>query len=85
MDIVALNLDCLVFVEVRTKRGADFGTPQESLTPQKQEKLILVSEVYIQTLDRRPDDWRIDLIAVSLNKRGVLEKVEHFENAVELA
>ena len=85
VDIVALDRDCLVFVEVRTKRGTDFGTPQESLTPKKQEKLILVSEAYIQTLDRRPDDWRIDLIAVSLSKRGVLEDVEHFENAVELA
>ena len=32
VDIVAMDGSTLVFVEVRTRRGASFGTPQESLT-----------------------------------------------------
>jgi len=33
INIVAGDGDCLVFVEVRTKRSLEFGTPEESITP----------------------------------------------------
>ena len=32
VDIVAQDGDELVFVEVRTRRGAQYGTPDESVT-----------------------------------------------------
>lgn len=35
VDIVAQEGDELVFVEVRTRRGAEYGTPEESVTAAK--------------------------------------------------
>ena len=42
MDIVAEDGDCLVFVEVRTRRGREYSTPEESITAAKQVKLVEV-------------------------------------------
>ena len=40
VDIVAQEGDELVFVEVRTRRGAEYGTPEESVTAAKARRLI---------------------------------------------
>ena len=40
IDIVAQEESEIVFVEVRTRRSAEFGTPEESLTPAKAQHLI---------------------------------------------
>ena len=44
----------LVFVEVRTRGGGLFGTPEESLTPQKLERLVAAAQSYLQA--RAPED-----------------------------
>ncbi len=43
VDIIATQNDCLVFVEVRTKRSRLFGTPEESITEKKMEHLRAVA------------------------------------------
>ena len=48
-DIVAMQKDILVFVEVRTKCSRRFGTPEESITPAKMEKLRNVAAYYWQS------------------------------------
>ena len=40
VDIVAQEGDELVSVEVRTRRGAEYGTPEESVTAAKARRLI---------------------------------------------
>ena len=81
MDIVAENGDCLVFVEVRTRRGQEYGTPEESVTVAKQARLVEVAQTYLQEHDW-PGDWRIDVVAVKLTRGGKLELVTVIENAV---
>lgn len=82
MDLVAEQRGVLVFVEVRTRRGRERGTPEESLTTRKQAKLIEVAQAYLEegTSDR---DWRIDVVAVELSSRGELLRVDVIENAIE--
>ena len=48
IDIIALDLHCLVFVEVRFRKNANFGGALESVTPTKQRKLKLAAEHYLQ-------------------------------------
>jgi putative endonuclease len=81
MDIVAEDGGCLVFVEVRTRRGQKYGTPEESVTEAKQTKLVEVVQTYLQEHDW-PGDWRIDVVAVELTRGGVLERVTVIQNAV---
>lgn len=81
MDIVAEDGDCLVFVEVRTRRGREYGTPEESITAAKQARLVEVAQTYLQEHEW-PGDWRIDVVAVELTPGGRLERVSVIQNAV---
>jgi putative endonuclease len=82
IDIIAKQKECLVFVEVRTKKSVDFGTPEESITPAKRDKLISLANAYLQNLDIPPPLWRIDVVAVELTPEGRVHRLEHIENAV---
>ena len=82
IDIIAQKGECLVFVEVRTKRNTTFGTPEESVTFFKREKLISLANVYLQSYDKPPLSWRIDVVAVELGANNRVSRLDHIENAV---
>ncbi len=82
VDLVAEHKDCLVFVEVRTKRSLAFGTPEESITASKKERLKKVAAYYQQTHDALPQQCRIDVVAIELDRKGRPSRVELIENAI---
>lgn len=85
IDIVARQRDCHVFVEVRTRTSNDFGTPEESVTRRKREKLVACAFDYVTShagLEDRP--WRIDVVAVELDSSGRETRTDIVENAVPL-
>jgi putative endonuclease len=82
VDLIAEHKDYLVFIEVRTKRSLAFGTPEESITAAKREKLRVLAARYRQTHDNLPQLWRIDVVAVELDKIGRPSRIELIENAV---
>ena len=85
VDIVARSGSCLVFVEVRARRSSEqFGTPEESLSKKKRDRLVATAQTYLQTCAAPSEDWRIDLIAVRMDNRGAAGRVSHIEHAVEL-
>ena len=83
IDIIAQRKDWLVFVEVRTKISLDFGTPEESITQAKKEKLIASALTYTNTHQKLPPLWRIDVVAIELDDKGQIRRIEHIENAIE--
>jgi len=82
VDLIAEHKDYLVFIEVRTKRSRDFGTPEESITQTKMERLRTVASYYRQTHHNLPQLWRIDVVAVELNQKGKPLRMELIEDAV---
>jgi putative endonuclease len=82
MDIIARDGDYVAFVEVRTRRGQEFGTPEESVTPAKKARLIRVAQSYLQERDLENMDWRIDLVAIEMDERGQMLRLEIIPNAV---
>jgi putative endonuclease len=81
IDLVAQDGNCLVVVEVRTRRGESYGTPEESVTPRKQARLIALAEAYAaQTGWAGP--LRIDIVAIHLAPNGRLLSVNHLQDAV---
>lgn len=82
IDIIAKRKDYLVFIEVRTKGNLEFGTPEESITPAKMEKLKATAYHYRQTHNNLPSLWRIDVVAVELNQEGNPSRIELIENAI---
>jgi putative endonuclease len=83
IDIVASKDDYLVFLEVRTKRSNLFGTPEESVTVTKKEHLRAVANQYRETHAGLPSSWRIDFVAVELDRAGQPKRIELIENAIE--
>jgi len=82
VDLVAEEGDCLVFVEVRTRRGDLWGTPEESVTRAKQARLVRVAEHYLAEHEAGDVDWRIDVVAVDVDARGLVRRVEILRDAV---
>lgn len=82
MDVVAEHGHWLVFVEVRTRRGRALGIPEVSITPAKRARLIRVAENYLAESESGDVDWRIDVVAVEMTRRGRLLRIDVYENAV---
>jgi putative endonuclease len=82
IDLVARHKDYLVFIEVRTKKSLDFGSPEESITPAKRERLRTVAAHYQQSHDNLPPLWRIDVVAIELDQKGKPSRIELIENAI---
>lgn len=80
IDLVAQAGDELVFVEVKTRRGRGFGTPEEGVTSHKLRKLFELGQHYLLAHDLDDAAWRVDLVAVELDGRGKLLRCEHVPN-----
>jgi putative endonuclease len=83
LDIIARQGQTLVFVEVRTRRGDRFGSPEDSITPAKRAHLIAAAQAYVQAHSLEDCDWRIDVVAVEMTARGQLVRVDVIEDAVQ--
>ncbi len=82
IDLVAVDGSCLVFVEVRTRRSTRFGTPEESVTPWKKDKLLRAAQSYVA--ERGWEGfWRIDLLAIEISPKGSIKRINLVKNAVE--
>jgi putative endonuclease len=83
IDIIARDKDCLVFVEVRSKTSAEFGSPEESITRAKIQRLAAVTARYRQSHQNMPSSYRIDIVAVEMDRKGKTSRIELIENAVD--
>lgn len=82
IDLVARAGQVLVFVEVKTRRGRALGTPEEGLTLRKSRRLIELAQLYLAEHQLEDVEWRLDLVAVELDRSGKLLRCEHIPNAV---
>jgi putative endonuclease len=79
IDIVARDKDELVFVEVKMRRNPQFGFPEESVTPAKQELLRRTAEGYVHEKELENCSCRFDVVAIR-DEDGVKTFV-HYKNA----
>lgn len=79
VDLILRSGDTLVFVEVKLRRGLEFGDPLDSVTPRKQKTIRNLAESYL--VEREPDfeEVRFDVVGI-LETRGGME-IQHVENA----
>ncbi len=63
LDLIMRDSDYLVFVEVRSRRHNRYGTPAESVTRRKQQRLLRAATVYLQRQRIEPP-CRFDVVAV---------------------
>jgi putative endonuclease len=78
VDLVAEHDRCIVFVEVKTRTSDRFGLPEESVTPEKLEKINDTGLLWLQDHPEAPDDWRVDVIAIIMDKNQNVVDIQHF-------
>jgi len=76
IDLIALCKNTLVFVEVRTKKRERFGSPEESFSRSKKNKLINNARAYV-VKKRWKKEYRIDAICIVLDNNY---RVNHYKN-----
>ena len=83
IDLVMRDGAELVFVEVKLRRGEMAGRAEDSISAAKGKKLLAAGDWYVEAHPEVGDPiWRIDLVAITLDRAGRVERVTHVANAV---
>ena len=81
VDIIARHRGVLVFVEVKSRKGAGLGSPKWAVTSAKQHKLSQVAWYYLQKQDLTETNARFDVVTISWLQGS--PHLEVIENAFE--
>lgn len=77
IDIIAKDKNILVFVEVKAKKGVEFGLPEEMISSYKLRKVKNMATIYMKG---KTLPCRIDVVAVVLSSENNLVRLTHYEN-----
>jgi putative endonuclease len=80
---VAEDGDTLVFIEVKSRRSANYGAPQLAVGYRKQKKISMVALNYIEEKQKQGRSARFDVVSIRLSPSG--HDIELIKNAFELA
>ncbi len=85
IDIIAADRKYIAFVEVKLRSGAAIYTPEEAVTPLKQQKIVKAAMQYLQL---HPSDLqpRFDVIAIVADDRDPMKarSLEHLKAAFDV-
>ena len=81
IDLVARDGDCIVFVEVKTRRSTAAGHPAEAVTTSKQQKLTNAALIWMKKQKLLGHACRFDVIAILTGEDGSEPEIQHYVNA----
>jgi len=70
IDLIMIDSSALVFVEVRYRKTATFGSAIESVNLTKQKRIILTAQHFLQQQTPQHKSCRFDVIAISPKQHG---------------
>jgi len=82
IDLVVERDGLVAFVEVKARKGLEFGLPVEAVNWRKQRELTRSAHVWIERHGRPDDAYRFDVIGVLM--AGSTVRIRHVENAFAL-
>lgn len=82
LDLITSISETIVFVEVKTRTSDAFGTPESSITDAKLERICNAALLWFQDHPDVRDDWRVDVVAVTLDHRKNIKEIQHFVNVL---
>lgn len=74
IDLIAAEGKTIVFVEVRTKTGMAFGSPEESINTEKSRRLYRLAQYYLKVNSKNEHPVRIDLVAIMMDRTSLAVK-----------
>jgi len=82
IDLVVERAGTVAFVEVKARRGCEFGDPVEAVNWSKQKELARSARVWIDRHGQPTESYRFDVVGVLVE--GDRVRVRHVPNAFAL-
>lgn len=83
LDLVMRDCNEVVFVEVKTRHGEATGRAEEGVSSAQARRLLRAAGAYLAQHPEVGDPiWRIDLVAITLDRTGAVRRVSHIPNAI---
>lgn len=83
IDLIALDGECVVFVEVKTRRSSDAGHPAEAVGHHKQSQLTRLALAYLKRHNLLDHAARFDVVAIVWSQEKQPPEIVHYKNAFE--
>lgn len=80
IDIIAYDGKALVFIEVKTRKSTDFGLPEESVTPSKQNQIKRIARGFLAKNDLDEIECRFDVISLIFDEEESYS-IRHIKDA----
>jgi putative endonuclease len=77
LDLIASDGKLIIFIEVKTRRGTNFGYPLEAVNARKRQKLRILAKAWLKQNAKQTMPYRIDSFAVLLD--GQKPKISHLK------
>ena len=82
IDIIASKDSAIIFIEVRTRTGDDFGLPEESISSQKIKKIRDTAGIFLMERDiMECKEIRFDIMSIKIRPPERLYKINHIKDA----
>jgi putative endonuclease len=83
LDLVARERDCIVFVEVKTRRHELAGQPHEAVDARKQAQLTRLALAFLKRYRLLEQPARFDVVSIVWEETEREPQIVHYRNAFE--
>jgi putative endonuclease len=83
IDLVVEREGTIAFVEVKARKGADFGGPVEAVNWRKQKELTKSAYVWIERHGQPLEQYRFDVVGVLVDGKAV--RIRHVPDAFTIS
>jgi len=83
IDLIAKDRDCLVFIEIKTRKGKSLSYAKEAVDGRKKRQLSKVALAYMKSNNCCDAKSRFDVVAINLSEDE--PQIEVIQNAFDLA
>jgi putative endonuclease len=80
LDLIAQKEDTILFIEVKTRRGRDYGEPEQAVNFKKEESIRKASLEYMLRVHFH-GEIRYDIISLILDNQNEVREILHLEDA----
>lgn len=83
IDMIARHKDCLVFIEIKTRKGRDIGYAKEAVDLRKKRQISKAALYYMKENNCPDIRSRFDVVAVCINND--VPEIEVIQDAFEIS
>jgi len=81
VDLVVRRGDLVAFVEVKTRAGSRYGSPEEAVTWTKRREIELVAQQYLTSRGVGDVDVRFDVVSIVVDASRGMPRILHLPAA----